>query len=33
MPLIISIRDLYEIIIKWLNEKLISDTVLIPSEE
>ncbi|RGB34144.1 hypothetical protein C1646_760941 [Rhizophagus diaphanus] len=33
MPLAISIRDLREIIIKRLNEKLISDTVLIPSEE
>ncbi|PKY60343.1 hypothetical protein RhiirA4_483933 [Rhizophagus irregularis] len=33
MPLAISIRDLREIIIKRLNEKLISETVLIPSEE
>ena len=33
MPLAISIRDLREIIIKQLNEKFISETVLIPSEE
>uniref|UniRef100_U9UV96 Uncharacterized protein n=1 Tax=Rhizophagus irregularis (strain DAOM 181602 / DAOM 197198 / MUCL 43194) TaxID=747089 RepID=U9UV96_RHIID len=33
MPLAISIRDLREIITKRLNEKLIPETVLIPSEE
>jgi hypothetical protein len=33
MPLAISIRDLCEIIIKRLNEKLISESVLIPSKE
>ncbi|PKC54998.1 hypothetical protein RhiirA1_476344 [Rhizophagus irregularis] len=33
MPLAISIHDLREIITKRLNEKLIPETVLIPSEE
>ena len=33
MPLAISIRDLHEIIIQHLNEKLTLKTVLILSEE